>query len=483
MGDEEHRKRKPDGGFKFITVAQLCLAWSSYRERRIRFLDLRTYFACQEVVARRCLLPRGQSPDYRGDEVARLLGGGGEESARASIRRLEGVGLLTFSAQKLTFAASPEQLQGNSLDGFWEMFHRITNNRRRVPVPRRTLRLIAGGARQVVVATILGHLLRCLYYRDEACSPVGAVKASWVGTVFGVDERNVKAARGHLEDIGWLLPYDTAGLRMHPQIHRNRYGKTVVINLAWSAPETVDNSVGASAGSPPPRAEIPSSSPPPSNSDRELSSRSENQKPAVPADRPGFSIKTPKAEKAEKPSFQNVVPEDLKDTSRLFTLFEEVTKRKLIPHNERERLNFVAAAEHARVIGSKNPCGLFAWLVRHRKWEFITEGDDEAAHRRIKVHLFGDPREREKTPLAEKPKPQTLSVDAQFARAVRQIIRQQALSTDPFVVVKQARPEWTKERWDAATKELDDLVLSGLGQAARPVGELLSVGGKGGFRG
>jgi hypothetical protein len=38
----------------------------------------------------------------------------------------------------------------------------------------------------------------------------------------------------------------------------------------------------------------------------------------------------------------------------------------------------VAVVEHARIIGTRNPCGLFVRLVRGGMWRFAT-GDDEAA--------------------------------------------------------------------------------------------------------
>ena len=472
MGEEEtqEQRRKPDGGFRFLTVGQICLAWSMYRERRIRFLDLRTYFACHEVAARRCVLKAGQSADFQFAEVGRLIGGGGEEPARSAIHRLEAIGLLTWSPSKLTFATSPEQLGENSLDGFWAMFEKVKNNRRRVPAPRRILRLIAGGARQVVVATILGHLLRCLYYRDAGCAPVGSAKASWIASVFAVDERNVKAARKHLEDIQWLIPQDPGRLRMHPQIHRNLFGKTVAVNLAWSQTEAVENSPVAPSKSPPLPPAISAGSPPPCILDRELSSRQENQKPAVPADRPGFS-KSDKRQ--EKPTLRNVVPADLRDTGRLLVLFEEATRKGLFPNTERDRLDFVARAEHARVVGTKNPCGLFAKLVRHRDWDFVTEGDDDAAHRRLKIHFYGDPRERAEAPTP-KPVVPRLSDDAQFVRTVRQVLRNQGLAMDAFEVTRRARPDWTRERWDAAAKELDDVTLSGV-TAARSIGSMLNA--------
>ena len=73
-------------------------------------------------------------------------------------------------------------------------------------MPRRTLRLLAGGARPALIATILGHLLRCLYLKGGKCSARGRVKASWIADTFGVGLRRVKEARQELIAMGWLIP-------------------------------------------------------------------------------------------------------------------------------------------------------------------------------------------------------------------------------------------------------------------------------------
>src|SRR5262249_19073500 len=64
-----------------------------------------------------------------------------------------------------------------------------------------------------------------------------------------------------------------------------------------------------------------------------------------------------------KPDFRNVLPEDLKDTGRLLELYEQAVGQGLVTASEWNRLRFVAAAEHARIIGTRNPCGLFVRLV------------------------------------------------------------------------------------------------------------------------
>ena len=203
------RARKPIGGFVFLTVMQLCLIWWAYHTKHIQFLDLRVWFAAHELAtnARRCQLAPGQQPHYLVQELRKLLGWrSGAHHLLASIRRLEALGLLTWTSSRLTFATSPAALLGGKdLTGFYAMYNAIENNRRRVPFPRQTLRLIArGDCRAIMLATLLGHVFRCLYYdfRAHRCVSGGRCKASWIATVFDVQLRQVKEARKALRVWG-----------------------------------------------------------------------------------------------------------------------------------------------------------------------------------------------------------------------------------------------------------------------------------------
>ncbi len=66
------------------------------------------------------------------------------------------------------------------------------------------------------------------------------------------------------------------------------------------------------------------------------------------------------------------------DTGRLLELYAQAVALGLVATSEWSRLRFVAAAEHARAIGTTNPCGLFARLVRGGSLHFATEGDEQA---------------------------------------------------------------------------------------------------------
>jgi hypothetical protein len=324
-----------------------------------------------------------------------------------------------------------------------------------------------------MIAAILGHLLRCLYVKGGRFQDLGRVKASWIAQAFGVGLRRVKQARQELVAMGWLIPLPS------PQGAMNRWGALVRIDLKWAP---------AGAGAPPVRGpELTPPAPPsgtgsapPDSSDEEPLRGDKNQEPVAggPA---GFFIDRPeeKAPEAEptatpapdstaerpaeatrpepgKPDLRHIVPEDLTATGRLLALYAQAVALGLAAASEWGRLRFVAAAEHARAIGTANPCGLFARLVRGGSLHFATEGDEQAASVRLRRHLHGPG-------LSGGPAVQggiirrepELSEDARMVQAVRSAAARARYRGDPFPLLKRQQPEWTRERWDEAARELD----------------------------
>jgi hypothetical protein len=459
--------RKPRGGFVLISVMKLGMVWWAFRAKLLRASDLRVYFACHLAVAARCRADSGRESRFTLGELSKATGVG-EKSVRSSIRRLEASGLLAWSEAAITFASSPDSLPLSDLSGFWAMFEKLPNRKRLVPVPRRILRLVAAGASSNLIATILGHLIRCLYYwPDEGCRSHGSCKSSWIASVFGISLRGAKSARKELLALGFLIRKDS------PQWRLNRLGLEVEINLEWDGPrerkarpepkEPVTKSEREVA--PPPAQSCTAFAPP--ESDKELfSEESKNQKPAFSGPS-GDCISNKKTEtrggEASPPTLRNIVPADLRDTGRLLELHREAVEAKLITGSERERLLFVSAAEHARSIGKENPCGLFIHLVRGKLWHFLTVDDEDRGNARLKLHLFGNPRECEKRELPRSSRENfsapcsvvpTLSADARLVQAVRSAAVQARYRGDAFYLLRRERPEWTRERWDAALAEL-----------------------------
>src|SRR3954462_4976630 len=115
-------RRKPAGGFCFVSVVELASAWWAYSEGLIRIADLRAWFACHEANARRCGGKGRGFPRFVLDEI-RGLTGGPVSKLRGSIKRLEAAGLLSWSESELSFG------DGHNLGpGFAAFLARLPNN-------------------------------------------------------------------------------------------------------------------------------------------------------------------------------------------------------------------------------------------------------------------------------------------------------------------------------------------------------------------
>ena len=175
------------GGFVLVSVACLMAAWRACQAAPLGIADFRTWLACYEMRARRCLAEEGRASAYSFAELAKLLGIA-EKCARASVNRLVDAGMLQWSDQAIGFPAPLLDLDP-ALD------NSIGRGRGSVVIPRRILRLLAAGARAALIATVLAILLRCLSRRRDGFDGHGRVKASWIARVFNLDISRVKLAR------------------------------------------------------------------------------------------------------------------------------------------------------------------------------------------------------------------------------------------------------------------------------------------------
>jgi len=462
---------RPVGGFRFVTTTQIAMAWAALVNKQIRYRAFRVYWACHELVERRRAYENGckrarEKPagkqKFTLQELHRLVGGVGGAHLRADLRVLEHVGLLRWSESNIWFAEGPDELRDPA--PALSMLARIGSRCRRVPIPRQTIRFIAGGARRVAVSTMLGHLIRCVFYKgNNRCSAEGSCAASWVGRVFGVSRANVVEARVHLESIGWLQRIES------DHWHRQRYGGRAVVNLAWKRPVAHDRLVcrdgteqpGSGGGTAQPATEsrprrtVSATELRPPDSNVKLLAEYKNQEPAKRGPTGASSKETSK----KKATMRHVVPEDLSDTARTFELFEDAKRCGYVRGSEADRLRIFAAVEHARTVGDRNPCGLFSWLVRGERWQYITQSDEDAAQVRLKRFLFGTERGEAKRPVAVAPPSMALSEDARFVGAVRQMLARERYQGDAFHAVRREYPEWTRERWEQAVAELENARL------------------------
>jgi hypothetical protein len=101
------------------------------REKLIRLVDLRVWFAACEMVARRCACPAPLPRRFGLDELRRLTGLS-PKRLRESLRRLGAARLLGWSESAITFPASPDIVPLRDRDGFEQFLVRIPNHRRLV---------------------------------------------------------------------------------------------------------------------------------------------------------------------------------------------------------------------------------------------------------------------------------------------------------------------------------------------------------------
>ncbi|MEQ9617193.1 MAG: hypothetical protein RLN60_04065 [Phycisphaerales bacterium] len=333
------QSRKPRGGFCFIHENSIHAVWSYLRLGELELRDVRAWLACHEMQARRCTLDQSRKPCFTHDELHALIGGTGGEYVRRSLRRLTRLGLLQFDEDRID--TTP--------------FEVSEDPGRPVPVPRPVLRLLAKSRGRAFIATVLGHLLRCLYYTRGVCRSGGWCKASWVADVFGVALRAVKDARSRLVGLGLFRMLRADQLRL------NRFGSPLVVCLQWA---------GGSA----PRKALPTIESAPPKKHKELSyRRDDHQKPARAAGPAGARMR------AKAPDLNDVTEADLKDPWRLAALFKQARLRGWVRKTDAEILAFFSIAARAVRHGDVNPPGLFSWLLRGRHFENVALKDEDLA--------------------------------------------------------------------------------------------------------
>jgi hypothetical protein len=461
------------GGFVQLGVGDLEAAWGAYVDGELTFGDIRVWLAAREVVARRCTVDIPE--DFLADpaEVARLTG----LSTRSVREAFRGLAMANLG---------PGAPPGQHGPAAGPMADSIGGGRGCVAVPRRLLRFLCRSTSPAIVAVCLGTLLRCVSRRKD-WDGRGRVKASWISMAFGLSIRQVRAARAELVALGWMAPEPS------DQIAMNRWGKPYIVNLEWVQPAPQPH---------PPLPRIGAAASPPLV-DQEPLSGLKNQEPAgglagfwtggldgeggaeaskgaaptspvTPPARPTPpSIQTPTtvgsapAPKAAPVATASLPParlrdvriEDLRDTERLLDLHRQAVAEGLVGDGEAGRLRIVAAAERALAI-ARNPTALFAWLVINGCWRYLTGADEDRGNARIKVFLRGPEPSRDggSWPLLGSGEMGRggigLSEDARIVKAIREATIRAGIYRDPFPAFRSRYPEWTKERWDAAMREL-----------------------------
>lgn len=389
-----------------MSTRLVCLIWSAYRSKLLpTFLDVRVYWAMHEIAERRAaagraarLKPTLGNPHHFDRETIiaearRLVRTETASRVRAAMRRLQELGIVKLDGGGIEFPDGDECVAATVMEDSEQMSGAIHNRDdvrfRSLPIPRRVLRFLAACGRPSVAACMLGHMIRCLWWVDGRCVGVGSCSVAFITELFGIHERNVKRARSWLKDAGWLRDVAT------PAAHVNAFGARVEIDLDWSA--GFPTGVAEIAETPPRNTPHDTKTPPPVHKHKLLSG-SENPNPPA-THRTGACTQ---AGQKPAPDLRHIEAHDLRDPIRLDALFAQAARQKLIRRTLSDRLRFFAAAEHALRVGRRNPCGLFAVIVRRGLWAYISQADEDRAAAQLKLahQPTGLPQESADLPLS-----------------------------------------------------------------------------------
>ncbi len=152
----------------------------------------------------------------------------------------------------------------------------------------------------------------------------------------------------------------------------------------------------------------------------------------------------------------NISVEDLRDTGRLLELHRQAVERGDPVAGEAGRLDFIALAERARASG-KNPPKLFAWLLKHRRFDFIAQANEDDAAARLREFHFGEDKgQRQAEDPGQSPRPSSgggeeLTEDEKFVAGCLKIGRLHKV--DPFRIARSKG--WDRERWELARESFE----------------------------
>jgi hypothetical protein len=141
----------------------------------------------------------------------------------------------------------------------------------------------------------------------------------------------------------------------------------------------------------------------------------------------------------------------LSDTEVLFELHAQAIAAGLSDDSEASLIAFFALAERARSRGNK-PQALFIWLLQNRKFEFITQADEDAAMRRIKEHRCPS-QPRAGDPTREPANQNGFNEDDRVVKICHDIARKNRIA-DPFIIARRTK-HWTRDHWDQARENFE----------------------------
>ena len=357
-------------GYKTVSPIQITNCLHAYFEKQISYRAVRIYFACLSLVAIREAAARSQKqkgrpvrPEsrFRFSELAKITGLK-QSALRKELRSLKSASILACGEKVIS--VNPEIIPGS--EELLGILSCKRSSKRPIPFPRSVIAFIAKTSKASLGLAILAYVLRGLTIERKggAIGNAGSVKASWIAETFGLSLRSAKTARKELIELGFIEK-DTTSI----QRKLNRTGAYFRVNLLWNG--KVDP---AAKIAPLPLKKCAQFALP--YKDMKTSYEIKNQKAKSCAlKRPGVC----KANIGREPTLRDVRPEDLRSFSRAKALFLQAVRAGWLIGSEADFLNWMGAAVRANAVNARDPIRVFISIVRGRRWEFISQAQEDRA--------------------------------------------------------------------------------------------------------
>lgn len=306
------------GGFVPVRAADLLVAWRLYVSGEMQLRDLRLWLAALELRAQSRFRRRRLGDSELGEHLKSIAGD--QRSAVRAARQLR-----RFEAR-----VKAEDVPSSTY---------LKNLRRRVPVPRRLVTELARSGSRASIASAVGHLLRCMYWRGGSVVSGGTAKAALLAESLGVSLRTIRRGRHELLSRGWLesVPVSQNVLNRHGSVMRVSSGAAATSQMA--RPPAVKRRDLA----------------PPKNRDQLrclLRTRTDHER----------------GQDGDRLSFAHAD-----------TVYRRLTASGRIQASDAMRLAVLSCAAYAARCASRSPIGLFRYLVNKRLWTRPTCGDEDRA--------------------------------------------------------------------------------------------------------
>ena len=517
--ESDRCRERPEGGYINLRPLEMILeAWAA-EEKIIRRYAYRLLQALRLMVEKRSAAENTRrkkhrageqvkvelTPTYGLKEAQKITGSGLKDLAKAKTLLLKTGLIQEWSDHEIRFATGIDDLNLEYLNEQFPDFAekrarydaklKVVHPKRRnvrIRFPRKFLRAIARGreCEWSRSAVLLDAGIRCLYVEKgtNLIHPVGRLDLSLTSFLFGRCPKSLKAALKELSEDWHALEVLDDG--------------RVAVNLDWEG-VPVDTTPAEQAETAITAADLPQDT---KAEDKTSTDRAKNgDKTSAPSicikQSPLQELKTHpsayggtadgklkitkgKGAKSSRHLFTITDKQQLVILNVLYEIFLTLVEAEHFQRSKAQFVELVGFALRAYELyddpKTENAGGLFyTWVTNPKQWasRISQELEDRAQeHVALYIRKITAERRTRAAPPPPKPKPlPALTQDAIKVQAIMTRLTRAGFTGDVFTELNRKCPDWTRERWDQATREIAEYQAERRKSPITTAGEVMNL--------